>query len=125
MRSAHSNQSLVLQAQVAQPLVPIAPIAPTTMGLVGLGGAVGVTFIVLGSAIALLKTCFKICQPNEILIISGRKYRQDSGKEVGGSTLHLVAQTDEERSFHPGDPVLVVGRSENRLWVVSVDHAIG
>ena len=44
--------------------------------------------------------------------------------EVGGSTLHLLAQTDEERNFHPGDPVLVVGRSENRLWVVSADHAI-
>ena len=83
MRSAHSNQSLVLQAQVAQPVTPMAPMAPTTMGLVGLGGAVGVTFIVLGSAIALLKTCLKICQPNEILIISGRKYKQDSGKEVG------------------------------------------
>ncbi len=80
MRSAHSNQSLVLQAQISQ---PVAPIAPTTMSLVGLGGAVGVTFIVLGSAIALLKTCLKICQPNEILIISGRKYKQNSGKEVG------------------------------------------
>ncbi len=83
MRSAHSHQSLGLQAQVAQPVAPLAPMAPTTMGLVGLGGAVAVTFIVLGSAIALLKTCLKICQPNEILIISGRKYKQDSGKEVG------------------------------------------
>ncbi|MGB7085936.1 MAG: hypothetical protein WBD47_10305 [Phormidesmis sp.] len=39
--------------------------------------------------------------------------------EVGGSTLHLVAQTDEQKSFQPGDPILVVGRSQNRLWVVS------
>ncbi|MEO1619411.1 MAG: hypothetical protein AAFU53_00105 [Cyanobacteria bacterium J06632_3] len=41
--------------------------------------------------------------------------------EVGGSTLHLVAQTDEEKTFQPGDPVLVVGRTQNRLWVVSAE----
>ncbi len=39
--------------------------------------------------------------------------------EVGGSTLHLVAQTDEEKAFVVGEPVLVVGRTNNRLWVVS------
>lgn len=44
--------------------------------------------------------------------------------EVGGSTLHLLACTDEEVSFQPGDRVLVVGRSQNRLWVVSDKHAI-
>jgi membrane protein implicated in regulation of membrane protease activity len=44
--------------------------------------------------------------------------------EVGGSTLHLVAQTDEQRDFQPGDAVLVVGRSNNRLWVVSADHSV-
>lgn len=44
--------------------------------------------------------------------------------EVGGSTLHLVAQTDEKTSFNPGDPVLVVGRSQNRLWVVSAENTL-
>lgn len=44
--------------------------------------------------------------------------------EVGGSTLHLVAQTDEERDFNPGDPILVVGRSQNRLWVVSAENSL-
>lgn len=44
--------------------------------------------------------------------------------EVGGSTLHLVACTDEEISFQSGDRVLVVGRSQNRLWVVSDKRAI-
>ena len=42
--------------------------------------------------------------------------------EVGGSTLHLIAQTDEKRAFQPGDSVLVVGRTHNRLWVVSAEH---
>ena len=44
--------------------------------------------------------------------------------EVGGSTLHLVAQTDEENAFEQGDPVLVVGRTQNRLWVVSAQRAV-
>jgi len=42
--------------------------------------------------------------------------------EVGGSTLHLVAQTDEQKSFQVGEPVLVVGRTNNRLWVVSAQE---
>ena len=51
---------------------------------------------------------------------------QSKGKvtlEVGDATLHLVAQTDEERPFSVGDPVLVVGRTQDRLWVVSADNA--
>ena len=44
--------------------------------------------------------------------------------EVGGSTLHLVAQTDEARDFQPGESILVVGRSQNRLWVVSAEHRL-
>jgi len=44
--------------------------------------------------------------------------------EVGGSTLHLVAQTDEEHTFQPGEKVLVVGRTQNRLWVVTADKAL-
>ncbi|MGC1309718.1 MAG: hypothetical protein WA885_21045 [Phormidesmis sp.] len=44
--------------------------------------------------------------------------------EVGGSTLHLVAQTDENQIFQPGDPILVVGRSQNRLWVVSAEGSL-
>ncbi|MEL7224214.1 MAG: hypothetical protein AAF810_15145 [Cyanobacteria bacterium P01_D01_bin.36] len=39
--------------------------------------------------------------------------------EVGGSTLHLIARTDEAVNFQVGDRVLVVGRSQNRLWVVA------
>ncbi len=43
--------------------------------------------------------------------------------EVGDATLHLVAQTDEARAFGVGDPVLVVGRTQDRLWVVSTENA--
>ena len=44
--------------------------------------------------------------------------------EVRGSTLHLIAYTtDNAKSFVPGDPVLVVGADNSRLWVVSPDTA--
>nr|WP_228024441.1 hypothetical protein [cf. Phormidesmis sp. LEGE 11477] len=52
---------------------------------------------------------------------------QSKGKvtlEVGDATLHLIAQTDEARDFSVGDPVLVVGRTHDRLWVVSADNAV-
>ncbi|MEL6604271.1 MAG: SPFH domain-containing protein [Cyanobacteria bacterium J06614_10] len=48
-----------------------------------LGGTIGLTLIVLIAFITFLKTCLRICKPNEILIISGRKYKQANGKEVG------------------------------------------
>ncbi|MEL6492388.1 MAG: hypothetical protein AAFQ95_20730 [Cyanobacteria bacterium J06621_3] len=44
--------------------------------------------------------------------------------EVGGSTLHLIARTEDDEIFQVGDRVLVVGHSENRLWVVSDKHQI-
>ena len=44
--------------------------------------------------------------------------------EIGGSTLHLMAQTEEKMSFQPGDSVLVVGREQNKLWVVSTERRL-
>lgn len=48
---------------------------------------VGVTLILIligaGLLLAFIKSFLKICNPNEILIISGRKHRTTSGKEVG------------------------------------------
>ncbi len=48
-----------------------------------LGGSIVLTLIVITAVIAFLKACLKICKPNEILIISGRKYKQQDGREVG------------------------------------------
>ena len=50
--------------------------------LVG-GAAIVLTLVGLAAAIALVKTSLRICKPNEMLIISGRKYKQASGKAVG------------------------------------------
>ena len=48
---------------------------------------VGITLILIlitaGLLLAFIKSFLKICNPNEILIISGRKHRTKSGKEVG------------------------------------------
>ncbi|MEL6492389.1 MAG: SPFH domain-containing protein [Cyanobacteria bacterium J06621_3] len=75
-----AEQSIVL-AQANQPLTPTtAP--PAAIGALGIG-TIGITLIVLGAVIALLKTCLRICKPNEILIISGRQYKQPSGRNVG------------------------------------------
>lgn len=49
---------------------------------------------------------------------------QSRGKvrlKVKGSILEVVAFTDGNRSFQPGEQVVVVGTQENRVWVVSSD----
>ncbi len=58
---------------------------PTNAAAIGVGtvSAVTLTLVVLGAVIAILKSCLRICQPNEILIVSGRKYKQENGQEVG------------------------------------------
>lgn len=40
---------------------------------------------------------------------------------VRGSTLGFFAFTQEDRTFQPGESVLVVGLENNKLWVVSAD----
>lgn len=59
------------------------PIQATAAIDAGAVGAIAVGFVVLGSAFALIKSSLRICQPNEILIVSGRKYKQQNGLEVG------------------------------------------
>ena len=41
--------------------------------------------------------------------------------QLGGSTLHLMALTDDKTTFAPGDKVLVVNEENNRLWVVAAE----
>ena len=43
--------------------------------------------------------------------------------EIRGSTLHMMALTDDTKQFVPGDKVLVVNAEKNRLWVVSDETA--
>ncbi len=76
----HVEQPLIL-SQATQPLTSTAT-SSAAIGVLGISG-IGITLIILASVIALLKTCLRICKPNEILIISGRKYKQANGREVG------------------------------------------
>ena len=71
----------VLLTQVSQP-GQLAAQPLNTSGILG-AGAVTIGLIGIVAAIALLKSSLKICKPNEILIISGRKYKQSGSKEVG------------------------------------------
>ncbi len=59
-----------------------APQPAAFIGPIGVS-AIALTLLVLGSIMAVIKSCLKICQPNEILIVSGRKYKQADGREVG------------------------------------------
>jgi membrane protein implicated in regulation of membrane protease activity len=43
---------------------------------------------------------------------------------VKGSTVELMALTTDDYSFNPGDKVFVVGRENNKVWVVS-EQAFG
>ena len=49
----------------------------------GLVGSVAVALILIGAIMVVLKAALRICKPNEILIVSGRKYRRPDGREVG------------------------------------------
>ena len=72
-------QPVYLTSQLPSPLTSI-QISDAGVGTIG---AVAVGLVVIGGAIALIKSSLRICQPNEILIISGRKYKQENGLEVG------------------------------------------
>ncbi|MEL6161745.1 MAG: SPFH domain-containing protein [Cyanobacteria bacterium J06627_32] len=76
-----------LAARATQPVGQLTLNTPESQTLntnsAALGGTIGLTLIVLIAVITFLKTCLRICKPNEILIISGRKYKQANGKEVG------------------------------------------
>lgn len=76
-------QAIPTQSTSAQ-IVPVPASKGTAQVGAFLGGsALFLTLIGLGALIALLKTCLRICNPNEILIISGRKYKNQRGQEVG------------------------------------------
>ncbi|MEM8809578.1 MAG: SPFH domain-containing protein [Cyanobacteria bacterium P01_G01_bin.38] len=47
------------------------------------GGAILLGLLGIGALMLIIKTCLRIANPNEILIISGRKYQNPQGQEVG------------------------------------------
>ncbi|WOD39397.1 hypothetical protein [Nodosilinea sp. E11] len=44
---------------------------------------------------------------------------------IGGSTVSFFAITQEEREFHQGERVLVVGMERDKLWVAAVEGVEG
>ncbi|MEL7520731.1 MAG: SPFH domain-containing protein, partial [Cyanobacteria bacterium J06553_1] len=70
-------------AQADAPQVEATQIQTMQAGGILAGGAITIALVSTVVAIALIKSSLKICKPNEILIVSGRKYKQDNGKEVG------------------------------------------
>ncbi|MEO0737264.1 MAG: SPFH domain-containing protein, partial [Cyanobacteria bacterium J06649_12] len=83
-----SDQEALAQAEatsyeVAQAL-PIQTSPSTAQAGAVLGGSALVLGLIgIGALIVVLKTCLRICNPNQILIISGRKYKDKKGQSVG------------------------------------------
>jgi flotillin len=51
--------------------------------LLGLAVPIGLTLLGTTLAILFIKSFMKICNPNEILVLSGRKHRNEQGEELG------------------------------------------
>ena len=82
-RSGSQQMASLRVEQVVDAFSHFQPVNATAAIDGGAVGAIAVGLVVLGSAFAVVKAALRICQPNEILIVSGRKYRRDDGKEVG------------------------------------------
>ena len=82
------TQSIPL-GQVRAETAPLAQLqtAPSPTQRPGAGAglvfAAGLTLVGVSVAIAIIKSSLRICKPNEMLIISGRQYKQPGGKSVG------------------------------------------
>lgn len=74
----HSIQA----SSVTTPHSELSPARPQESSM-GVGITLILILITAGLLLAFIKSFLKICNPNEILIISGRKHRTKSGKEVG------------------------------------------
>ncbi|MEA5465995.1 flotillin family protein [Leptothoe sp. PORK10 BA2] len=77
--TSYSEQTLLAQA------LPINSASQSTaqVGAFLGGSALVLGLIGVGALILVLKTCLRICNPNQILIISGRKYKNKQGQNVG------------------------------------------
>ena len=58
-------------------------ISQRSVNQLNIGGTLILLLIIAGLMLWFIKSFLKICNPNEILILSGRKHRTQSGQEVG------------------------------------------
>ena len=82
------SQSFFQQEYLQTQVVPLAQVDGAREPEIGTGAVVGgaaiaLTLVGMVVLIALVKASLRICKPNEILIISGRQYKQPDGKSVG------------------------------------------
>ena len=73
-----------------------------------------------------------LIQLNDLMGVAGKVTipfdSQSKGKvqlSLKGSTIDLVAFTDEQKAFNKGDRVLIVGLKNNQLWVVADESVDG
>lgn len=64
-------------------------------------------------------------QVGTVEIPFGTNSRGKVSLSIGGSTVSFFAITQEEREFHQGERVLVVGMERDKLWVVAAEGVEG
>ncbi|MCU0570781.1 MAG: SPFH domain-containing protein [Oculatellaceae cyanobacterium Prado106] len=97
MRTQATGQNPILGQVNSNPIEPIETLQVLPSGnsqsnplggsLLVSGGAIVFGLIAIAALIALLKSCLRICNPNEILIVSGRRYATTEGDSVGYRVL--------------------------------------
>jgi flotillin len=87
--SIAKDQASLGQTTASYDIVQPMPMVPAQIGSSLAVGAGVMVFglVAIASLISLLKTCLRICNPNEILIVSGRRYRTPEGDTVGYRVL--------------------------------------
>ncbi|MEM9537740.1 MAG: flotillin family protein, partial [Cyanobacteria bacterium P01_E01_bin.45] len=80
--SKHDTELLLVQE--VTPATPRST-SPSDYSLAFFGPSftIAITIFLIAAAIWVLQNLLRICNPNEILIVSGRKYRTPGGQTVG------------------------------------------
>jgi flotillin len=109
--SVASAQSLSLAQTAPAPYPPLSDSAGNA--LLGIATPLALTVLGTTAVILLLKNILRICNPNEILVLSGRKHRTEQGEELGyrvifgGRTIVIPVLETVERMDITTMPVLV------------------
>lgn len=89
MKIIGKNQTEVTRIEVAE-VLPVKPVLGQTNNSQSVGGSMAIAVLIFAAIIAvwLINAVVQICDPNKILIISGRREKRDDGQEVGYKVVY-------------------------------------
>ncbi|WP_071517570.1 SPFH domain-containing protein [Geitlerinema sp. PCC 9228] len=96
MKNFWRNETQVTKVEVAE-VLPAKPLLAQTNNSQSAAGSVAIAILIFAAIVTvwLVNAVVQICDPNKILIISGRKYKREDGQTVGyrvidgGRTWHI------------------------------------